>query len=136
MLRSQASVIRSLSRASSSILAGTAQAPFSRCPTFIKQEAAPYHRNAAFCTTATTAKAAMSSSSSIPSTMKAIVIDEQGGPEVMQLKEIPVPKPGKGEVLIKVEYSGCVSLPRNMACSILQHTNSVYTASTSLTPTR
>lgn len=39
--------------------------------------------------------------------MKAIVIDEQGGPEVMQLKEIPVPKPGKGEVLIHVEYSGC-----------------------------
>lgn len=40
--------------------------------------------------------------------MKAIVIDEQGGPEVMQLKEIPVPKPGKGEVLIEVEYSGWV----------------------------
>lgn len=52
--------------------------------------------------------------------MKAIVIDEQGGPEVMQLKEIPVPKPGKGEVLIKVEYSGCVlSYSRILGCIIL-----------------
>jgi len=38
--------------------------------------------------------------------MKAIQIEKQGGPEVMELKEIPVPQPAAGQVLIKVEYAG------------------------------
>lgn len=43
---------------------------------------------------------------SIPETMKAIQIQQQGGPEVMELREIPVPKPSAGQVLLKVEYAG------------------------------
>ncbi|MFS0671749.1 quinone oxidoreductase family protein [Ornithinibacillus sp. 179-J 7C1 HS] len=35
--------------------------------------------------------------------MKAIVIEQFGGPEVLQYKEVATPKPGKHEVLIKVE---------------------------------
>src|ERR1700704_3669103 len=35
--------------------------------------------------------------------MKAIQISEQGGPEVLQLVELPDPQPGPGEVLIKVD---------------------------------
>src|ERR1041384_7414138 len=34
--------------------------------------------------------------------MKAIVIREFGGPEVLRLEEVPTPEPGPGEVLIKV----------------------------------
>src|SRR5258708_19241860 len=35
--------------------------------------------------------------------MKAIQMSEQGGPEVLQLVELPDPQPGPGEVLIKVD---------------------------------
>ena len=38
--------------------------------------------------------------------MKAIYIDQTGGPEVMQLGERPAPEPAAGEVLVKLEYSG------------------------------
>jgi len=38
--------------------------------------------------------------------MKAIQITQTGGPEVLQLRELPVPKPGPGEVLIKVVAAG------------------------------
>src|SRR5438067_12742462 len=38
--------------------------------------------------------------------MRAIQIAEFGGPEVMQLAELPVPEPGDGEVLIEVSRSG------------------------------
>jgi NADPH:quinone reductase len=38
--------------------------------------------------------------------MRAIQIQEFGGPEVMQLTDLPVPEPGDGEVLIKVSRSG------------------------------
>ena len=34
--------------------------------------------------------------------MKAIVIREFGGPEVMSWEDIPTPTPGPGEVLVKV----------------------------------
>jgi NADPH:quinone reductase-like Zn-dependent oxidoreductase len=33
--------------------------------------------------------------------MRAVVIDETGGPKVMQLEEVDRPEPGEGEVLIK-----------------------------------
>jgi NADPH2:quinone reductase len=38
--------------------------------------------------------------------MRAIQIDEFGGPEVMELVDIPLPEPGEGEELIKVSRSG------------------------------
>jgi NADPH:quinone reductase len=38
--------------------------------------------------------------------MKAIQIHETGGPEVLQLAEVPIPEPGAGQVLIRVEAVG------------------------------
>ena len=38
--------------------------------------------------------------------MPAIVISEPGGPRVLQLQERDVPRPGPGEVLIKVSHAG------------------------------
>lgn len=42
----------------------------------------------------------------IPATMEAIRIREPGGPDVLELTEIPVPKPGDDEVLIRVAAAG------------------------------
>ena len=38
--------------------------------------------------------------------MKAIQIHETGGPEVLKLAELPIPQPGQGQVLIRVEAIG------------------------------
>ncbi|MFP5206715.1 MAG: quinone oxidoreductase family protein [Acidobacteriota bacterium] len=38
--------------------------------------------------------------------MKAIQIQENGGPEVLRLAELPIPVPGPGQVLIRVEAIG------------------------------
>ena len=38
--------------------------------------------------------------------MKAAGFDAPGGPEVLRLEILPVPKPGEGEVLIRVAYAG------------------------------
>jgi NADPH2:quinone reductase len=38
--------------------------------------------------------------------MKAIQIQETGGPEVLKLAELPIPAPGPGQVLIRVEATG------------------------------
>jgi NADPH2:quinone reductase len=38
--------------------------------------------------------------------MKAIQIHQTGGPEVLQLAELPIPQPGPGQVLIRVEATG------------------------------
>lgn len=38
--------------------------------------------------------------------MLAMVFDRFGEPDVMQLRDVPVPKPQEGEVLIRVCYSG------------------------------
>ena len=38
--------------------------------------------------------------------MKAIQIHATGGPEVLQLAELPIPEPGPGQVLIRVEAVG------------------------------
>src|SRR3954454_21791944 len=38
--------------------------------------------------------------------MRAIQIEEFGGPEVLKLVELPTPEPGEGEVLIKVSRAG------------------------------
>src|SRR5580700_11175836 len=40
------------------------------------------------------------------SNMRAIEITRPGGPEVLQLTERPIPRPGPGEILIKVAASG------------------------------
>jgi len=42
----------------------------------------------------------------IPQKMKAAVIDSFGGPEVLHAADIPVPKPGKNEILIRVNSAG------------------------------
>ena len=38
--------------------------------------------------------------------MKAMRIHRHGGPEVMQLEDIPVPDPGPGEALVEIHFSG------------------------------
>jgi len=38
--------------------------------------------------------------------MKAIEIREPGGPEVLQIGELPMPEPGRGQVLVKVHAAG------------------------------
>ena len=43
---------------------------------------------------------------SLPDTMTAIAIASPGGPEVLQPVRLPVPVPGEGEVLIRLEAAG------------------------------
>jgi NADPH2:quinone reductase len=38
--------------------------------------------------------------------MKAIQVHETGGAEVLKLAELPIPQPGPGQVLIRVEAVG------------------------------
>jgi len=38
--------------------------------------------------------------------VKAIRVHQPGGPDVMQLEDIPVPQPGPGQVLVRVEAAG------------------------------
>ena len=38
--------------------------------------------------------------------MKAVFISEPGGPEVLEIREVPAPQPGHGEVLIDVVAAG------------------------------
>ena len=42
----------------------------------------------------------------VPDTMRAAAIDTGGGPEVLSIHHLPVPKPGAGEVLIAVQAAG------------------------------
>lgn len=43
----------------------------------------------------------------IPKTMKGVLIEKAGGPEVLQYKvDLPVPVPQAGEVLVKNDFSG------------------------------
>lgn len=44
--------------------------------------------------------------SEIATTMKAVVIRDAGGPEVLKIEEVTVPSPGPGQVLIRVEAFG------------------------------
>jgi NADPH2:quinone reductase len=38
--------------------------------------------------------------------MKAVRVEETGGPEVLQLQDVPVPDPGAGQVRVRVEAAG------------------------------
>ena len=38
--------------------------------------------------------------------MQAVVIDEPGGPEVLQIQDVPVPEPGPGQVRVRVRAFG------------------------------
>src|SRR6201997_5055589 len=38
--------------------------------------------------------------------MKAIRVNEFGGPEVLRLEEVPTPQPGPGEVLVRMHAAG------------------------------
>jgi NADPH2:quinone reductase len=42
----------------------------------------------------------------VPGTMKAAAIRAYGGPEVFRTEEVPVPKPGKHEVLLRLDAAG------------------------------
>ncbi|MGA9210923.1 MAG: NADPH:quinone reductase [Terriglobales bacterium] len=42
----------------------------------------------------------------LESTMKAIVVREFGGPEVLKLEEIPTPRPAAGQVLVRIHAAG------------------------------
>ncbi|MCB1527798.1 MAG: NAD(P)H-quinone oxidoreductase [Hyphomicrobiaceae bacterium] len=44
--------------------------------------------------------------STLPDTMTAIDCDGKGGPEILVPRQMPVPKPGPGQVLIKVHAAG------------------------------
>jgi NADPH2:quinone reductase len=43
---------------------------------------------------------------SLPPTMRAVTISTPGGPEVLKLAELPTPRPGPGQVLVKVAAAG------------------------------
>jgi len=43
---------------------------------------------------------------SIPDTMAAAVIDHYGGPEVLHLDSLPVPQPGRNQVLVRIDVAG------------------------------
>ena len=42
----------------------------------------------------------------VPDTMLAVAFDRAGGPEVLTVHHLPVPKPGAGQVLIAVHATG------------------------------
>lgn len=48
----------------------------------------------------------MPDTTTLPETMRFIDLPSHGGPEVMTLSEAPLPRPAKGEVLLKVEAAG------------------------------
>lgn len=56
--------------------------------------------------TGTEVAAAGSSAVAVPATMRAAAIDRKGGPEVLTLHQLPVPKPGPEEVLIALDSAG------------------------------
>ncbi len=42
----------------------------------------------------------------IPGTMRAVIAEGSGGPDVLKLVERPVPQPGEGEILVRVRAAG------------------------------
>jgi NADPH:quinone reductase-like Zn-dependent oxidoreductase len=58
---------------------------------------------------ALTAASPLAARDELPATMQAAAIDHAGGPEVLTVRALPVPKPGAGEVLIAVYTAGVAS---------------------------
>lgn len=48
----------------------------------------------------------MPNTTTLPETMRFIDLPSHGGPEVMKISQAPLPKPAKGEILVKVEAAG------------------------------
>ncbi len=48
----------------------------------------------------------MPNTTTLPETMRFIDLPSHGGPEVMKVSQAPLPKPAKGEILVKVEAAG------------------------------
>ncbi len=48
----------------------------------------------------------MPNTTTLPETMRFIDLPSHGGPEVMNISQAPLPKPAKGEILVKVEAAG------------------------------
>ncbi|MEU6991168.1 zinc-dependent alcohol dehydrogenase family protein [Streptomyces sp. NPDC046465] len=48
----------------------------------------------------------MTTSTATPNTARTVLFDEAGGPEVLRIEELPLPTPGPGEVLVRVEALG------------------------------
>lgn len=42
----------------------------------------------------------------IPDTMRAVIAEESGGPDVLRVVERPVPRPDEGEILVRVQAAG------------------------------
>jgi len=65
-----------------------------------------------------------------PHTMRAVAIAEPGGPEVLQLTEVPVPVPGHGQILIRISHAGVnrppTGLPPMANCQVINHTPAGY----------
>ena len=38
--------------------------------------------------------------------MRAMIIEQTGGPETLQLADVPTPTPGPGQVLLRVAFAG------------------------------
>src|SRR5215471_4571095 len=49
-----------------------------------------------------------------PDTMRAAAIDRPGGPSVLKIRTMPVPRPGESEILIAVESAGIGSWDADM----------------------
>lgn len=68
------------------------------------KHATPFFIVAALSLVASTGSSAQSPA--VPATMLAAAFDRAGGPEVLTVHQLPVPKPDAGEVLIAVQASG------------------------------
>ncbi len=70
--------------------------------------------------TTTTTRETSGRAPSVPATMRAVVMRQFGGPEVMRMEDVPVPAPGAGEVLLRV---GAVSINRSFDIKVRQDGN-------------
>src|SRR5579862_5987535 len=66
-------------------------------------------RIAAMLLCVASAGVASAAAPSLPKTMQAAAIDRAGGPEVVTLHTLPVPKPAANEILIAVDTAGVAS---------------------------
>ena len=55
--------------------------------------------------------------------MKAIRVREFGGPEVLKVEEVPTPKPGPGQVLVRVKAAGVNPTPSSFIAAMPTITN-------------